>query len=371
MVRKWRFRDMLKIGIITFHCSYNYGSALQTFALKTLLEKNGYKINIINFIYKKDFEHYRLFRTKLYYKNPKAFIKDVLFYNKNKVRKNNFELFAKKYFNLTQKKYYNYEDMRELNDKFDIFICGSDQIWNLDCTQGVEPAYFLNFVNKDKLKIAYAPSLAHVKFAKNYDENLKKAIKDLDYISVREESTLPLIQPLTEKKVNVVLDPTLLLDRKDYELIINQEKQKDEYIFVYMLEYSAELVKYCNKFSNEKKLEVIYITNNKLSGIKGKNVFGIGPNKFLKYIKEAKYIITNSFHATVFSIIFSKKFVTFTTKCSSSRMIDLLDKLGISERIYNSNFNISKDINYDMVQENLINMRQNSLEYLNKALKRE
>lgn len=361
----------MKIAIITFHCSYNYGSALQAFALKTLLEKKEYKVNIIDFIYKKDFEQYRLFRTNIYYKKPKAFIADILFLKQNYKRKKNFKIFAKKYFNLTNKKYYSSEDMKELNNEFDIFICGSDQIWNLDCTQGVEPAYFLKFANRDKLKIAYAPSLAHVKFAKNYDEDLKKAIKDLDYISVREESTLPLIQPLTEKKVSVVLDPTLLLDQKDYELIISQNKNESEYIFVYMLEYSAELVKYCNEFSSKKGIKVIYIASNKFSGIKGKNAFGIGPDKFLKYIKEAKYIITNSFHATVFSIIFNKKFVTFTTKRSSSRMVDLLDSLGISERIYNEKFNIDKDIDYDMVQENLIDMRKISLEYLSKALKRE
>lgn len=362
---------MLKIGIITFHCSYNYGSVLQAFALKTLLEKKKYVVNVIDFIYKKDFEQYNLFRTSVYSKNPKFFIGDILFLKKNYKRKRNFEIFAKKYFNLTKKKYYNYEDMKELNSEFDIFICGSDQIWNLDCTQGVEPAYFLKFVNKDKLKIAYAPSLAHVKFAKNYDVDLKKAIKDLDYISVREESTLPLIQPLTEKKVSVVLDPTLLLNQKDYESIISQNKNKSEYIFVYMLEYSVELVKYCNEFSSKKGMKIIYIVNNKFSGIKGKNAFGIGADKFLKYIKEANYIITNSFHATVFSIIFNKKFVTFTTKKSSSRMVDLLDKLGIPERIYNENFNIDKNIDYDMVQEKLIDMRKSSLEYLSKALKRE
>lgn len=362
---------MNNIGIITFHFAYNFGSNLQAYALKFLLENRGYSVKILNFIYEKDFNQYRLFRVDSYLKRPKSFMTDILFYNKNKVRKNNFELFAEKYLNLTQKKYYNYEEMKELNSEFDIFICGSDQIWNLDCTQGVEPAYFLKFVNKDKLKIAYAPSLAHVKFAKNYDEDLKKAINDLDYISVREESTLPLIQPLTEKKVSVVLDPTLLLDQKDYELIIDQNKNESEYIFVYMLEYSVELVKYCNEFSSKKGIKVIYIANNKFSEIKGENAFGIGPDKFLKYIKEAKYVITNSFHATVFSIIFNKKFVTFTTKRSSSRMVDLLDKLGIPECIYNENFNIDKDIDYDMVQKNLIDMRKTSLEYLSKALKRE
>lgn len=369
-------KQINNVGIITFHCSYNYGSALQTYALKTLLEKNKYKVSIINFIYKKNFEQYRLFRTNIYYKWPRAFIVDILFFRQNKKRKENFEIFAKKYFNLTQKKYYDYKDMKELNDKFDIFICGSDQIWNLNCTQGVQPAYFLKFANKDKLKIAYAPSLAHVKFDRNYDADLKEAIKDLDYISIREESTLSLIQPLTEKNVSVVVDPTLLLAQKDYELIISQDKNESEYIFVYMLKYNVELVKYCNEFSSKKGIKVIYIAVNKFCGIKGENAFGIGPDKFLKYIKEAKYIITNSFHATVFSIIFNKKFVTFTKKRSSSRMVDsrivdLLDKLGISERIYDEKFNIDKDIDYDRVQEKLIDMRKSSLEYLNKALKRE
>ncbi len=361
---------MLKIGIITFHCSYNYGSALQAFALKTLLKKKKYDVNIINFIYKKDFEQYRLFRTKLYYKNPKAFISDILFYNKNKIRKDNFELFAKKYFNLTQKKYYNYKDMKELNDEFDIFICGSDQIWNLDCTQGVEPAYFLKFANKDKLKIAYAPSLAHVKFARDYDTDLKKAIKDLDYISIREESTLPLIQSLIEKKIEIVLDPTLLLDAEDYKSLEKKQIIDKKYIFVYMLEYNINLVNYCNNLSKKFNIEVVYIANKKFNGLKGINIFGIGPDMFLEYIKNAEYIITNSFHATVFSIIFNKKFVTFLTEKSSSRMYDLLKKLEVSERIYKQGFDIKQDINYLQVKQNLNKMRESSLKFLNKALNR-
>lgn len=362
---------MIKIGIITFHCSYNYGSALQTYALKTFLEKNMiYNVSIINFVYKTDFYQYKLFRVKKYFTHPWYLLLDVCFFKENKKRKQNFEVFAEKYFNLTDKKYYNSDEMKELNQKFDIFICGSDQIWNLDCTQGVEPAYFLKFANKDKLKIAYAPSLAHVKFAKNYDEDLKEAIKDIDYISVREKSTLPLIQPLTKKKIDVVLDPTLLLDAKDYSSIVGKQSMNEKYIFVYMLEYSNELVSYCNDFSKEHGINVIYIANRKFNGIKGIDAFGVGPDMFLEYIKNAEYVITNSFHATVFSIIFNKKFVTFATKRSSSRMVDLLNNLGMPERIYKVGFDINKEIDYKKVKINLNKMRKSSLEYLNKALNR-
>ena len=361
---------MKHIAIITFHCSYNYGSALQIYALKTLLEKKGYAVNVIDFIYKKDFEQYRLFRTGLYLKNPKAFIGDILFFKQNYKRKQNFETFIRKYMNLTVKKYYSNNDMKELNQKFDIFICGSDQIWNLDCTQGVEPAYFLKFADKDKLKIAYAPSLAHVKFAKNYDKDLKEAIKDIDYISVREKSTLPLIQSLTEKKIEVVLDPTLLLDPEDYNSVVGKQVINEKYIFVYMLEYNDELVNYCNNFSKASNLKVVYIANKKFSGIKGINAFGVGPDMFLEYIKNAEYIITNSFHATVFSVIFNKMFVTFATKKSASRMVDLLSGLGISERIYKQSFDMERKIDYKQVRNNLVEMRKSSMEYLDKALNR-
>lgn len=361
---------MKNIGIITFYFAYNYGSVLQAYALKTLLQNKNYEVSVIDFIYKKDFEQYRLFRTKMYCKNPKAVISDLLFLRQNYKRKKNFEMFAEKYFNLTDKKYYNSNDMKELNQKFDIFICGSDQIWNLDCTQGVEPAYFLKFANKDKLKIAYAPSLAHVKFAKDYDEDLKEAIKDIDYISVREKSTLPLIQPLTEKKIEVVLDPTLLLDAENYSSIVGKQSINEKYVFVYMLEYNASLVNYCNDFSKKHNIKVVYITNKKFSGLKGENAFGVGPDMFLEYIKNAEYVITNSFHATVFSIIFNKKFVTFATKRSSSRMVDLLNNLGIPERIYKVGFDINKEIDYKKVKTNLNKMRKGSLEYLNKALNR-
>ena len=363
---------MEKIAIITFHCSYNYGSALQAYSSKALLESWNYEVSIIDFVDKDDFDQYRLFRTGAYSKHPQSFIADILFFFKNEKRKINFENFAKKYFNLTDKRYYTNDSLRELSSKFDIFICGSDQIWNLDCTQGVEPAYFLNFADKDKLKIAYAPSLAHTHFAKDYTDDLKHAIKDVDYISVREKSTLPLIQPLTDKKISVVLDPTLLLKKADFAKILhNESKDKQKYAFVYMLEYNRKLVEYCNEFSRKNKLKLFYITNKKINGLKGTSLFGISPDDFLKYINNADCVITNSFHATVFSIIFNKQFCTFTTQNSSSRMVDLLDNLNLKDRIYKENFAMYNAIDYDLVEEKLNALRQDSLRYLDKALKRE
>lgn len=360
-----------RIGIITFHCSYNYGSALQAYALKRFLELKGYDVRIINFIFDTDFNQYRLFRTQLYKKNIKALFSDLLFFYKNYKRKKEFMEFAKQNFNLTPNEYHDIVSMKELNKKFDIFICGSDQIWNLDCTQGIVPAYFLQFAEKNKLKIAYAPSLAHTRFSRDYSTELMESIKNIDYLSIREKSTLSLIQPLTKKHVYDVLDPTLLLDKADYEPICSNISNGKAYIFVYMLEYDEALVSYSNTISRNMNIPIMYIANKKFSGLQGKNLFGIGPNLFLGYIKNAAYIITNSFHATVFSIIFNKKFITFTTRHSSSRVVDLLHNLGISERIYQSTVDITLEIDYSSVKNRMQNLRKESISYLRHALKRE
>lgn len=366
---------MLRIAIITFQYAHNYGSVLQAYALKTLLENKKYKVSVINFIHRGDFEQYKLFRKKYYYKHPWGLVLDVIYLKQNKNRIRNFESFVNENLNLTPKKYFNSNDMKELNKEFDIFICGSDQIWNLDCTGGVEPAYFLDFADKNKLKIAYAPSLSHQKFSKNYNEDLKKALRNIDYISIREKTTLPLIEKLTDKTINVVLDPTLLLEKEYYEKLLPSNSLKEEkYIFVYMLEYNRELIKFCNKYSKEHKIKLIYITNRRYNGIsmiKGENAFEVGPDRFLEYILNAEIIITNSFHATVFSVIFHKQFIVFKTKRSSSRMKDLLLSLGIKGRIYGENLNINNTIDYSKIDEILSNLRKTSLMYIEKALKRE
>ena len=353
-----------RVGIITFHYSYNYGSVLQAYALKRLLELKGNDVSVINFIFDRDFKQYKPIRS---YTNLKLLIKDVIAFKARYKRKINFINFQKKFLNLT-KEYHNCNDMKELNQVFDIFVCGSDQIWNLDCTDGIEPAYFLKFANADKLKIAYAPSLAHQAFVKTYDDDLRDAIKEFDYLSIREKSTLPLIQPLTSKKIEIVLDPVLLLSANEYELIIQKKQQDNQYIFVYMLDYDEKLVKYSQMISAKMDRPLVYITGEYFCNISGKNLFGISPSDFLEYIKNAEYVITNSFHATVLSIIFEKKFITFSTKYSNSRVMDLLKSLGLLERMYHKNINIERKIDYIEVNSKLSDLRKKSLNFLNQAL---
>lgn len=164
------------------------------------------------------------------------------------------------------------------------------------------------------------------------------------------------------------MDPTLLLKKDDYEEIL-ESIQETDYIFVYMLENNDELLAYVKKMSIHTGLKVIYISKKQYKNISNaKNVYGASPKSFLTYIKNADFIITNSFHATVFSIIFEKKFVTFKTKKSFARMVDLLEKLELTDRLYNDEFEINNHINYSIVEKNLNELRSESIKYLEKYI---
>lgn len=356
----------MRIGIITFHKSYNYGSVLQAFALVQFLTKLGHEAKVIDFTYLYDFKQYHLFKSK------KHFINDLFRLKSNYMRKINFEGFQKEYLNLTYHSYKDGQNMDDLNNDFDGFICGSDQIWNVDCTRRVVPEFFLSFAKDDKLKIAYAPSVASERFEGD-QKLLKKYIGRLDYVSVREKSTINLVQPYTSKKVVDTLDPTLLLNKDDYKKIEQKSQYAEgKYIFFYQLEENDDLIQWVNDLSKNKNLRVVYIYRKKLRKLKNSvYAYGISPNEFLYLIDHAEYVVTNSFHATVFSTLFEKKFCTFKTLGSSSRMVDLLKKLGLSNRIYSENFNIDDYIDYKLAIQKLEESRKGSIQFLTEALDNE
>ena len=361
---------MKRIGIVTFHCSYNFGSALQTYALKKVLDNFNNRVNIIHYINNKNFEQYKLFRTWLYPINPKSLIADIFFFFHNYKRKTAFENFWKKYFNLT-KEYHDCDSMRELNKDFDCFICGSDQIWNLDCTEGVIPAYFLGFASDDKLKIACAPGISHTKFKKNYDDELKKYLPRFDAVSIREKSTVNMYQPFVDRKIVVTVDPTLLLTSDDYVDIYNEGNVavSNGYIFLYILEKNNNIISYAEELARKENKSIVFVSQKPyFLKAKSRNVYGCGPSDFLAYIKNADYIVTNSFHATVFSVLFHKQFCTFATINSGSRMVDLLGELGLSKCLYHDDIDINQTIDYPMVELKLEQMRASSINFLRSTL---
>lgn len=357
------------IGIITFHCSYNYGSVLQAYALQQYLIKQGYNVKIIDYR-SKNYDMYHLLKLWML-KYPAKLWSENRHLNRLIKRKYNFLHFINENMRLTEKKYLYSDDLTELNDEFDVFIAGSDQIWNPVCTGGVDPNFFLAFVN-DKInkKIAYAPSLAHTSFDDRVLEEMCGYIEKFDGISVREESGKEILKNNIKKNIVVTLDPTMLLEECDYKEIEVQPTFSKSYIFVYMLEKDDQsLIEYVYKISREKNLDIVYIhLNNIFSGKYTHNVYGCKVGEFLWYIKNAYYVVSNSFHATVFSIIYQKKFCTFKTEKSYSRMVGLLNSLGLENRIYWEEFLIENSINYKEVRNKWNVLKNPSADFLTQSI---
>lgn len=357
----------MHVGIITFHCSYNFGSALQAYALQTAISSIVDDVKIVDYR-SRDFNQYHIIRPLRPWRIPGS----VMNLGRLIDRKKAFRTFSDKYFRLTNRRYSYLHETRlfDLQDQFDAFVCGSDQIWNLDCTNGVVEPFFLSFAGSRR-RIAYAPSLAHTSFKSEHFDRKKVSalLGQFDFISVREEETLPLFQPLVEREIKVAVDPTLLLRAESYRDMVSKRTQKESYIFVYLLRSCPELIESAEMMSEILNMKVYYISEHDFPIRGAMNLFGLGPEGFLSLIAHAEVVLTNSFHATVFSILFHKPFRTFATDSSASRMRSLLGELEISDRCADGvDARPIGGVDWDTVDLRLGRLRATSWDYLRGAL---
>lgn len=381
----------MKIAIINFHYTYNYGAVLQCTALKQTLENLGHEVEIIN---------YRPFYQMQYYKrypNPfraaivamkkmkkdsaatrlifsaKWFIRTILNYrnaNDRKELKNLFEPYLKRNFKQTQL-YNTYGELVKDPPKgFDAYICGSDQLWNPDVTWGIDPAYYLNF-GEDVRRIAYAVSPCGLD-CKKYSYEISKAGNRLDSISLREEEKRKeLLEIFKGKDILVCPDPTLLLRSEDYSRYEEPIPEK-EYIAFYGFDDRNNNETLMNKAIQLSKLTNLPIIDFSLDEFHWKydkvEKVMVTPGEFLSYIKNGKYVVTNSFHGTVFSIVYNKEFYTLPKSGTSSRMVELLNRLGIERRILDNDKKDDAELDYTVVNHNLKEYALLGIDYLKSAL---
>ena len=363
---------MKKIGIVTFHRAENYGAVLQAYALQQVIKKNQFDCEIIDYRDESIQRPYRLLyiRNKDFLRNIKDILMSILFFNKNLKRKINFKKFFK---HMTlSKKALNPNQIGE----YDIYITGSDQVWNTDIVGNLSDIYTLNFLKDNSKKISYAASIGKNAIDKRFIEDFRNKISKINKISVREkEAKMELLKIIKNKEIEVVLDPTLLLDENEWENILNKfnlKSTEQDDILAYYVSPEPEFFKITNELSRKTGLKIIHfgISNKGFNNVY-RNVYGENPIEFLNLIKNAKYVVGTSFHATVFSIIFEKKFFVIPHKKTSSRITNLLDKLELSERIINNidEFNdFNKKINYEAVKLKLKTERKKSLDWLNNAI---
>lgn len=358
---------MKKIGIITFHRAHNYGAMLQAYALQNKITRMGHEVKIIDYRDKNIEVLYKILK----FGNFKRAISSILNFATNNNRYKSFNDFLMN--NMRLSKSYSLEQLKKEAPKYDIYIAGSDQVWNTDITIGLSDAYTLNFGSKSIKRISYAASIGKSNI-ESEKEIYKQKLKNIDNISVREESGKNILEPILEKEIDVVLDPTLLLTRKEWEEVIQDTKQEEQkYILVYVVEPDDEYVKVVNYLAKKTKLGVIHFGKKNIYNNTIRSAYTNGPLDFIKLIKNAEYVICTSFHATVFSIIFNKKFFVIPHKTTGARVTNLLSKLGIIERaVYTLDEFKSKDyeqkIEYESVNQKLEKERRKSIAFLKNAI---
>ena len=318
---------MKKVGLAVCYDTKNFGSQLQVLATIKKVEDLGYESEIIR--YKKKLTptfvlqtiprllNVSFIKAKLHSKNKRKQIEKYPDIAKNvSVRNDRFNGFVKKYFKNLSKPYAGWENLvRESAKNYDIFLCGSDQLW-LPNNLGSH-FYTLEFAPDNKPKIAYATSFGVSQIPNKQKKATAKYLNRFQHLSTRELAGQKIIQELTGKKASVVCDPTLLFDAKGWEQMIPKRKIIEEpYVFCYFLGTNEEHRKAANEFKKKTGLKLVtcpFLDNfvEKDQQFGDIQMFDMDAADFVNLIRHAEYILTDSFHGSVFSILHHKKFMTF------------------------------------------------------------
>lgn len=368
----------MKIKTITCHDVYNYGASLQAYALQEYLISQGHDVEIID--YKPDYMriHYNFWfihEKSRYYSLAKKswFIHFMLccYFAPKKYstygRKKKFDKFTQQYLHIT-KRYNSYTVLKSISPVADIYIAGSDQIWNCSLPNGNDAAYFLQFGKKEVKRIAYAASFGIPEIPEENSKQMKVWLDKFDAISVREKTGLDILNKIGVSGIEVV-DPVYLLTKEQWCKFAGEKKVYDnKYILIYDLTIKDyRLKEEAQRLSQIFGYKIISIDGMHKCPYAQKNISDAGPQEFVNLINNAEYIITNSFHATSFSIILNRPFVTYYKNSNISRIADLLKNTNLVQHLNPSK--AKYDFEWDKINKKLEEMRSASYLYLKNNIK--
>ncbi|WP_455617471.1 polysaccharide pyruvyl transferase family protein [Eisenbergiella sp.] len=365
----------MKIGILTFQRANNYGAMLQNYALKTVLERANPAWLVETIDYRcweieKNYEVHLLPRNALYRLSAiKSLFLNILNYRLEITRKYRFAVFRNK-LNLGDEIIK--QTLDKLQEMYDIVICGSDQVWNIEIIgEDNVDVYNLNIIDT-LIKASYAASAGS---ASNLTKKMIVGIRNLCCVSVREQSLYEVLKK-NGIKSKVVCDPVFLLQSYEWEALKEplSSRQKSKYLFLYYIDSRRiEAMKIASSIRKKYRYKVVYPVPRTKDSIKygGRCVYDASPQKFLSLLANAEIVVASSFHAVAFSIIFEKQFIVIPHEKTGSRVIDLLVKFDLQDRIVNSyeeyirhEKELNTSINYSMIRQKINKWRYESLEYL-------
>lgn len=358
----------MRIGILTFHCAHNYGAVLQCYALQEVLKGMGHAVEVIDYrpIYlTRAYKIISLHRIFSY--NPlrfvKRFISECLSLPKRVKRFRKFDAFMNEYYNLSSR--------REISSDYDVYIMGSDQIWNPKITKGFDGYYFgyFPFSKGERKYVAYAASMETDHLSESAKEYLRKALNNFDAIGVREIQLADLLRPLTDKDVQVVLDPTLLVTPSFWNRFVGKRPLEEKYVLVYQARGMSRITRnIANHIANQLGALVVTVSGQTYSRSKWM-LHTESPLDFVNWFRYADCVVSSSFHGTAFSIIFNKPFYSVRSGRGDTRENSLLRRFDLRDRLIDmDSLPIFREIDYKYVNDRLEKYRKESLCFLRSIL---
>jgi len=349
----------LKIGILTFHNTVNYGASLQAFALAQVVRRLGHEVEIIDYLQPKAAVYYA--KETLKSRTPLR--------NLGKYRK--FQSFKRDHLPLTKLSTYSNTRISALTRDLDCVIAGSDQIWHAHGFRGFSPEYFLSFVRDPIRRVAYAPSFGGTTDVSKYRDEMTRLLSRFDSLSARDTNTAQLIRQLTGKDAEIVLDPTFLGSFDSLAKSPPFPICERGYLLVYA-QLQPRQIDSVRGLS--KRLDVPIVAVGAAARYADISDVSVGPEEWLGYFRHARFVCTTYYHGLIFSILARKPFLLFSTSTRATKTLDLTQRLGLDDRVVSSDSssgslpNYLDDLDYSPLESGIELQTGRSLAFLERAL---
>lgn len=368
----------MKIKTITTHDVYNYGASLQAYALMTYLQQMGHDVEIIdykpayltnryNYMWvNPESRFHRYWITRVIYRALKYLQRQTTMGRKKK-----FDYYTSHILRKTRKCYYSNEELKKDCPEADLYIVGSDQVWNSFYDQGKDPAFYLDFIKDDSRKYAYSASFSIKELDEKFQLIVKQFLKKFSGIAVRERQGVEIL-----KKMGLhgtwVLDPVFLLSNRHWELQLQPFKKRKPYLLIYDFERNKLMEKFAIEYARNNDMDIYSINDTYPLLYADKNFNSAGPLDFITLIYHCDCFISNSFHGSAFSIIFQKEFFVFGRNRHkvNERMLSLLSMFHLEDRyVTEGNMGTShQKINFKNVELLMKEHLNSSIHYINNML---
>ena len=367
--------NRMNYGIISYnrYCNFtNYGSALQSWALHQSIKRMDPSVTpvFVDYCPKVHLDKDPLNPGKAMWDQDEE-SKRLLDLTMPAIRKNyeKFENFyINRFFHTSQK--YTYENFTEINrENLDGFICGSDTIFCIDEFDGFDDGYYANFPEMKGRSVSYAASFGDSHFTDDDFNTLNDILQNFKALGIRENQMVPYVKEHVSVPVSRTIDPTLLLTNEDYDALADKRIENEPYLLLYARRYNLKMEAYAEKLAKENGWKIVEISLRATNAEKGHRMFyEAGVEEFLSLVKNAEYVVTNSFHGLIFSVQYRRPFVVFSREQCDTKIEELLDLFDLRDHLLVSGDEMHSNIDYEAVHQRIDMARQSSLDFLKKEL---